>query len=101
MLKPKSRIYSFEVNRETFKKLKSYYDGIENINLYNIGLGSKEEKKFFYIPVYRNYIFDGHATFNKKYAEEIKKWVKNDTKIKRILQKKHFRKSSKKIFNDQ
>lgn len=65
-----NKIYIFEPNPIIFKKylihIKKNY---KNIILKNLALGNKNQKKFFFIPYYKNKAIHYFGSFNKKYID--------------------------------
>ena len=68
------KIIGFEPNPIIFEKLKAVYKSNKKVTLHNIGLGSATHKINLFIPFYRNWMFDGLASFYHKEAAE---WLKS------------------------
>lgn len=68
-----THIVGFEPNPFIFDKLKSEFHKKKNIVVYNMGLANENKECPLYIPFYRNWMFDGLASF--KYLSA-KNWLK-------------------------
>ncbi|OAD19886.1 Methyltransferase FkbM domain protein [Candidatus Thiomargarita nelsonii] len=66
-------VHSFEPNPILHKKLVNVYCEKQNVIIHNFGLGDKTGEFTLYIPFYKNYMFDGLASFHKEEAES---WLK-------------------------
>lgn len=63
-------IIGFEPNEEIFERLKRYLAGHKNVRVYNLGLGKKQKNSPLYVPIYRNWLFDGLASFRYQNAKD-------------------------------
>ncbi|ELR73171.1 Methyltransferase FkbM [Fulvivirga imtechensis AK7] len=68
------KIIGFEPNPIIFKKLNALYKNTNTVTLHNTGLGNTAHKINLFIPFYRNWMFDGLASFYHKEAAE---WLKS------------------------
>lgn len=64
----KCKIIAFEPNPLMFKKLYRLFRNNKKIELYNCGLGDKDEEINIHIPFYKKYMFDALASFNDERA---------------------------------
>jgi len=60
---PDTKIVGFEPNVALFNKLEKQLSKHKNVTIHNTGLGNSNEVRDFYLPKYRNYIFDGLGSF--------------------------------------
>lgn len=74
MNKTKTKIIGFEPNYETYKKLADYVANKQLVTVHNLGLGTQNSTSTLYVPFYRNWMFDGLASFNYKNAKD---WLRN------------------------
>lgn len=69
-------IIAFEPNIELYERLKIRFKDEKNLKLYNFGLSNSAGSFKLYLPIYKGWMFDGLASFNKKNAES---WLGPDT----------------------
>jgi hypothetical protein len=67
------RIHQFEPNKLLFEKLKGLYGRNERIMISNIGLGDEASESTLFVPFYKEWMFDGLASFNEDMARN---WLK-------------------------
>lgn len=60
---PETKIVGFEPNIALFNKLEKQLASHNNVKIHNTGLGNSNEVRDFFLPKYRNYIFDGLGSF--------------------------------------
>ncbi len=60
---PETQIIGFEPNVALYNKLEKQLAGHKNVKIHNTGLGNSNEVRDFFLPRYRNYIFDGLGSF--------------------------------------
>lgn len=65
---PTAQIYSFEPNAVLYNKLRTLFTADKNIRLYNYGLGESDASHTLYVPFYRQFMYDGLASFSKDRA---------------------------------
>lgn len=70
MKAPKSAICSFEPNPLLSEKLQRLYQAFPQVTIQSFGLGAEDETLVFYIPFYRQWMFDGLASFDDTSARE-------------------------------
>ncbi|MEW6405971.1 MAG: FkbM family methyltransferase [Chloroflexota bacterium] len=63
-------IQLFEPNQFLVIKLRQLFGRMERITIHNFGLGSKSSDAVLYVPFYRNWMFSGHASFDKEEARD-------------------------------
>ena len=63
-------IVGFEPNPLVFVKLKKRFGDHPQVMLHNLGLGNSSDRFDLYVPFYRNWMFDGLASFNRKNAAD-------------------------------
>jgi FkbM family methyltransferase len=68
-----AKIIGFEPNPIVFKKLQGVYGKDPNVTLHNVGLGDEEGNLELNIPYYKNFMFDGLASFK---PEEALGWLR-------------------------
>ncbi|MDC0230564.1 FkbM family methyltransferase [Aureispira] len=71
----KTKIIAFEANPELSEKLVKRYEKEDSILIHNYGLSSQEGNLELHIPFYKNWMFDGLASFNGNAARG---WLKNN-----------------------
>lgn len=57
------KVMAFEPNPLVYSKLHRMYKHIPDVKLFNFGLGDKDDIMALHIPFYRNFMFDGLASF--------------------------------------
>ena len=67
---PNCQIVGFEPNPLVYRKLKRRYSNSKNVKLINSGLGNEEGELSLNLPFYKNYMFDGLASFDEQSASE-------------------------------
>lgn len=70
MKRPDCRVAAFEPNPVLVKKLHQLYQTDPRVNVYQAGLGSSDSVVKLYVPFYREYMFDGLASFYEKNAKD-------------------------------
>lgn len=73
MKQKKARIHLFEPNKLLFEKLKGLFGGNEKIVMNNFGLGDETTEGALFVPFYKEYMFDGLASFSE---EKARNWLK-------------------------
>jgi FkbM family methyltransferase len=68
LLKPNARVYSFEANRLLAQKLQKRYRRRHDITIFPYGLAAEEDRRALLVPVYKNFVYDGEASFDKDVA---------------------------------
>jgi FkbM family methyltransferase len=71
---PRANVVAFEPNPLLGSKLLDLYKEDTRVDIINSGLGSADDEFPLYVPFYRNYMFDGLASFQEKNARD---WLKN------------------------
>lgn len=59
-----TRIMAFEPNPLIFSRLNRIYKGLKDVKLFNFGLGNQDEIVPLNVPFYREFMFDGLASFD-------------------------------------
>ncbi|HEY0679627.1 MAG TPA: FkbM family methyltransferase [Chitinophagaceae bacterium] len=72
-LKKNCKVVGFEPNPIVFKKTASLYRNTKQVALHNCGLGKENGSFTLYLPFFRNFMFDGLASFNRNEASD---WLK-------------------------
>lgn len=70
MKRPDCRVAAFEPNPVLVKKLHHLYRADPRVNIYEAGLGSRDSVVKLHVPFYREYMFDGLASFHEKNAKD-------------------------------
>jgi FkbM family methyltransferase len=68
MMCPAGKVIAFEPNPLLADKLQSLYGGTEAVTIVNAGLGDETNSFPLHVPFYRNYMFDGLASFKRENA---------------------------------
>jgi FkbM family methyltransferase len=68
LVKPNARVYSFEPNPLLAEKLKQHYHGRQDITIFPYGLAEKPSRSPLYVPIYKKFVYDGEASFDKEDA---------------------------------
>jgi FkbM family methyltransferase len=68
VVKPSARIVSFEANQGLAEKLQARYRGRSDIQINAFGLSDEVDEKTLFVPVYRKFVYDGNASFDRDYA---------------------------------
>ena len=71
----KTKIIAFEANEELSQRLINMYEKDESITIHSCGLSSEEGTLNLYVPFYKNWMFDGLASFNLAAASS---WLKGN-----------------------
>jgi len=66
-------VVGFEPNPIVYKKTLSLYKNSKKVTIHNCGLGKEKGSFTLYLPFFRNFMFDGLASFNKAEAAD---WLK-------------------------
>jgi len=61
--RPDAQIISFEPNPVIFQHLKRKFGGVAGVSLREMGLGEQHRIQTLYVPSYKNFVYDGNATF--------------------------------------
>lgn len=73
------RIVSFEANPVLASKLDRALAAENDILIHPVGLGEKPGEFTLYLPRYRNYVFDGLASFHEEHAMS---WLSSETLLR-------------------
>jgi len=65
VVKPGADIVSFEANQGLARKLQERYRGRGDIKVNAFGLSDQVDNKTLFVPVYRKFVYDGNASFNR------------------------------------
>jgi FkbM family methyltransferase len=68
LMKPHARIYSFEANPLLARKLAARYQGDDSVTVFPYGLGNEDSRQPLFVPVYRKFVYDGDASFDRETA---------------------------------
>jgi FkbM family methyltransferase len=68
LMKPSARVYSFEANPLLVKRLRTRYSHRDDITILPFGLADVAEGFTLFVPVYRRFVYDGEASFDKRTA---------------------------------
>ena len=68
LFKPQAQIHSFEANPGLARKLQQRYAGSRNIRVLPYGLGDECSTNTLYVPVYKGFVYDGLASFDRNSA---------------------------------
>ncbi|MGB8192207.1 MAG: FkbM family methyltransferase [Chitinophagaceae bacterium] len=72
-MKKNCSVVGFEPNPIVFAKTASIYKNSKQVKLHNCGLGKEKGAFTLYLPFFRNFMFDGLASFNRSEASD---WLK-------------------------
>lgn len=75
-LRPEASIHTFEPNPVLANRLKKVFSGREDVTVHNVALSSEGGHVDLYIPVYRNFVYDGLASLD---ANEASCWLNPQT----------------------
>jgi FkbM family methyltransferase len=76
-VKPKARVFAFEPNRPLANRLQARYQSRADITILPFGLAEeKEQQRTLFVPVYKGYIYDGLASFDRDSAAN---WLSPNT----------------------
>lgn len=65
MMCPDARIRAFEPNEALFRRLEKQFAGVQGVQLENLGLGDQASDAVLYVPFYKQWMFDGLASFDE------------------------------------
>ncbi|HXK17295.1 MAG TPA: FkbM family methyltransferase, partial [Polyangiaceae bacterium] len=68
VIKPGAQIVSFEANQGLAEKLQRRYQGRSDIKVHAFGLSDVVDDRVLFVPVYRKFVYDGNASFNRSDA---------------------------------
>ncbi|HEY0656101.1 MAG TPA: FkbM family methyltransferase [Chryseosolibacter sp.] len=74
MRQPDCKVYAFEPNGYLAEKLNRLYGKDQRVKIFNYGLGNATDRFDLYVPFYKNYMFDGLASFKEENARD---WLRN------------------------
>jgi FkbM family methyltransferase len=72
-MKKNCSVVGFEPNPIVFSKTAALYKNSKQVSLHNCGLGKENGAFTLYLPFFRNFMFDGLASFNRTEASD---WLK-------------------------
>jgi FkbM family methyltransferase len=75
LIVPHARIESFEPNPVAFHHLQKIYGGMAGVHLHGIGLSDRAMDTVLWVPVYRQWIFDGLGSLDR---DEAYRWLSSD-----------------------
>jgi FkbM family methyltransferase len=67
-MKPRVRVVSFEANRALAEKLRVRYCGDSAVSVFPYGLSDRADNRTLFVPVYRKFVYDGNASFDRDSA---------------------------------
>ena len=76
LYKPSARIYSYEANSSLAKKLMNRYAHHNDITILPYGLTDRKQERILFTPVYKGFVYDGIASFDKDSAAN---WLNANT----------------------
>lgn len=76
MFQPDAALHAFEPNGLLFRQLEKRFSADTSLMLHEMGLGSEEMDSPLYVPFYRDFMYDGLASFSKSEAAD---WLNEDT----------------------
>jgi FkbM family methyltransferase len=68
LIKPGARVYSFEANQLLARKLQKRYRKRNDITVFPYGLADQEQQRTLFVPTYKNFLYDGDASFDRQMA---------------------------------
>jgi FkbM family methyltransferase len=68
VIKPAARVYSFEANQLLACRLQARYRGRSDITVFSYGLSDDVQNRTLFVPVYRKFVYDGDASFDRMSA---------------------------------
>jgi FkbM family methyltransferase len=71
VVKPGVSIVSFEANQGLARKLQDRYRGRGDISINAFGLSDQVDNLTLFVPVYRKFVYDGNASFNRDDAKAL------------------------------
>jgi len=75
IFQPTAKIEAFEPNPLLADALTKRYRGDNSLRINNVGLGSQEESASLFVPFYRNFMYDGLASFSE---EDATTWLNSE-----------------------
>jgi FkbM family methyltransferase len=75
-VRPEARILSFEANGMLAERLLARYRNRSDVAVFPFGLADEEQERTLYVPVYKGFVYDGIASFDKDSAGS---WLGPDT----------------------
>lgn len=72
MMQPDARIQAFEPNPQLSNRLQRLFQRRPNVIQHNVGLGEQPSEAVLYVPFYKQWMFDGLASF---YEKEARDWL--------------------------
>lgn len=75
MAKKNAQIHMFEPNQYLYQKLQAMFCGDTRITVDNFGIGEREASEPLYVPFFKQWMFDGLASFDRSEAEG---WLRNN-----------------------
>ena len=76
MYQPDAVLHAFEPNGLLYRQLETKFPKDQSLVLHKMGLGAEPMEAPLYVPFYRNFMYDGLASFSKSEAEG---WLNEDT----------------------
>lgn len=67
-MRPDASVVSFEANPGLAEKLQRRYEGRGDIRVLPYGLSDRDESRSLFVPVYRKFVYDGNASFDRDNA---------------------------------
>ena len=74
MVHPGARVHAFEPNGLLHERLSRLYAREDRVRLYDFGLGDSDTTATLYVPFYKDWMFDGLASFDEDSAAG---WLQN------------------------
>jgi len=68
IVKPNARVYSFEANILLAQKLQARYRRRSDVTVFPYGLADEAQSRTLFIPVYKKFVYDGDASFDRETA---------------------------------
>lgn len=75
LLVPDARIIAFEPNPLLYRQLTRIYSAVTTVSCMDIALGNASTEAVLWVPVYRNWVFDGLGSLDRRKAAE---WLDSD-----------------------
>lgn len=72
--RPDAKVIAFEPNSHMTEKVRRIYRNDDRVQVHNVGLGSSNGTFDLFIPYYKDYMFDGLASFKERRA---RRWLQN------------------------
>jgi FkbM family methyltransferase len=70
MMQPDARVQAFEPNLQLFNRLRTLFGAVPNVTVHNFGLGDQQMEAVLHVPFYKQWMFDGLASFNENEARD-------------------------------